>query len=359
MVLCAPYPTAQGSQVYVRGMARALAARGHGVTVVSYDLAAPGAALDCDRGLAYARAPVPGGYSRLRSGPDAWKPWLDWRVLRTLRSVDAELLHAHNVEGLAVALADGRPVLYANHGLLADELPTYFVRGQVLARALGAAFDATLPRRAAAVQAISEHAASALRARGSTCVQVVLPAIDPADFAGAEVREPRPRVVYCGNTDRYQGLDALPGVAALLPAVEVVAVTTVPVELAGVRNVVAPRWEEARGILAEAGATVIPRIVPGGFPMKLLNSLALGVPTVVTPALAQGLPGEFVARSGAPGDLSTALAAAIATPLAERRRISATIHGDHCWSARVPAIEALYDAIAPQFRYTSAPRTAP
>lgn len=359
MVLGAPYPTAQGSQVYVRGMARALAARGHEVTVASYDLAAPGMAPDREPGLAYARAPVPRRYARLRSGPDPWKPWLDLGVLRVLRGVDAEVLHAHNVEGLAIALLDGRPVVYANHGMLADELPEYFARGRGLARAAGAAFDATLPRRADAVQAISAQAAEALRARGCARVEVVLPGIDPRDFAGAQVAPPRARVVYCGNPDRYQRLEVLPEVAARMPGVEVWAVTTVPVALAGVRNVVAPGWDVAREVLAEGGAAVIPRIVPGGFPMKLLNSLALGLPTVVTPPLAQGLPGEFVARSGSAEDLSVALAAAIATPLDARRQVLAAIHADHAWTTRAGALEALYDAILPRLRYTAAPRTAP
>ena len=68
-----PFPSAQGSQVYVRGMARALARRGHEVTVVCYGHGEG----EVDSNYRVVRTPRVPGYNNLRAGPDWVKPGLD------------------------------------------------------------------------------------------------------------------------------------------------------------------------------------------------------------------------------------------------------------------------------------------
>ena len=68
-----PFPSPQGSQVFVRGMARALARRGHEVTVACYahGLGTP------DPEYRVVRTPAIPGYRNLRACPDLVKPALD------------------------------------------------------------------------------------------------------------------------------------------------------------------------------------------------------------------------------------------------------------------------------------------
>ena len=109
-----PYPTSQGSQVYVRGMARALARRGHQVTVACY---AHGIGAD-DPGVSVVRTPHIPGYNNLRAGPDLVKPLLDLALAARIASIPADVVHAHNYEApLAAALAGRRrpvPVSYTH-----------------------------------------------------------------------------------------------------------------------------------------------------------------------------------------------------------------------------------------------------
>ena len=104
-----PFPSPQGSQVYLRGLARALARRGHDVTVACY---AHGLG-EADASYRVVRTPPVPGYCSLRAGPDLIKPWLDLALAVRLAGLSADLVHAHNYEApLAAALvAGGLPVL--------------------------------------------------------------------------------------------------------------------------------------------------------------------------------------------------------------------------------------------------------
>ena len=68
-----PFPSPQGSQVYVRGMSRALARRGHEVVVVCYEHGWG----EPDPEYRVIRTPHVPGYSNMRAGPDMIKPLLD------------------------------------------------------------------------------------------------------------------------------------------------------------------------------------------------------------------------------------------------------------------------------------------
>jgi glycosyltransferase involved in cell wall biosynthesis len=328
----------------VRGAARALAALGHAVTVVCYGHGER----DADNAYRVERIPAVPGYRRLRSGPDLVKPLLDIALAARIADVASDVVFAHNAEALIAAIAararTGVPVVYACHTLLGEELPSYVSRGGGVFRAAGSAFDRCVPRRADAVVALSNRAATALRAAGCRRVSLVPPGLDPADFAGVSPRRAAgPTVAYAGNADAYQDLPVLyeamrglrdarlrlvgPGPWMGAPAAEIVPTSA---------------WGTARDWIAGADVAVVPRSVCAGFPIKLLNALALGVPCVVAAGSAQGLPGEVVVADRDP----QALAAGIRTALAMPRPDPAALHARTAWEVRAPVLVRIFtDAI--------------
>lgn len=327
-------------------MARALRQRGHEVTLVAYGLGEG----EPEPGLRLVPVPVPEGYHNLRSGPDWVKPRLDLRMAQTMSRLDVDIVHAHHYEALAATLlarrlpgAGGWPVVYNNHTLLAEELPGYFQRGKRLFARAGALADATLPRRAHAVVAITPAAGARLRELGCRDTTVVPPGIHAEDFAGIVPRRAHdePTVVYAGNGDHYQGLPLLFDAMARLPGWRLLVVTgsddwTPP----GATVIHTRRWADTRDWIAGADVAALPRQLPGGYPLKLLNYLASGVPTVVLPALSQGLPGEVVAAGATATSFARAIEAARAA--GGGADLAAATVDAQAWPRRAAELEALY-----------------
>ncbi|HPV37479.1 MAG TPA: glycosyltransferase, partial [Candidatus Hydrogenedentes bacterium] len=105
MVAACPYPVPQGSQALIRDTAQALHEAGHEVRLVVYG---HGAGESAD-GFAVHRSWRLPGYRATSSGPSLMKPVADALLVRTLqrtvREARSEVIHAHNYEGLLVALA--------------------------------------------------------------------------------------------------------------------------------------------------------------------------------------------------------------------------------------------------------------
>ena len=105
MVAACPYPVPQGSQVLFRTTAEAVRRRGHDVHLVVYGY---GAGED-DGTLPVHRCRSIPGMRRTLAGPSWGKPLADAALVATLRRVIREqsidIVHAHNYEGLIVALA--------------------------------------------------------------------------------------------------------------------------------------------------------------------------------------------------------------------------------------------------------------
>ncbi len=350
-VAACPFPTRQGSQVLIRQGAEALAARGHDVIVTAY---AGGEDIPC--AVPIARAPRLPGSDRLRAGPSFAKPLLDVSLARTVSRLRQrfrpDVIHAHNIEGAAVAIAvaGGVPVVYHAHGILSAELPAYLperlprLLHGAAARA-GRLADRMLPRPAAATIALTEPARDALVREGADPARVfVIPPgiaverVDPWNARRARARvcgADEALVLYAGNPDAYQGIDALlDAVAALVarPGKRARLVLAIPGPARDLPARAAARgiadrvtcldasWEETARLLAACDVTVIPRGDPHGFPMKLLNALALGAPAIAHPACAPGLTdGVEVMLARDAAETAAALRHAIADPVRARR----------------------------------------
>lgn len=314
VVAACPFPSLRGSQVLVRELAAGLAQGGHTVHVVTYPTAQHLAPIE--RFAIHRVRKLPGLWT---AHPFGWQKiildlMLAWTLLRVVRTHRIDVIHAHNVEAPLVAFLvrwfTGVPVVYHAHNALADELPCYFRRASArrLARRAGAALDRALARRADAVIALSDRLAAYLAVRGAAGKISIVPPAAPRLVAPNEPRQPRnaaPLVMYGGNLDPYQDLGCLMEAFLRLRAAEPqarlvlvthrgahprtarraarlsrqpgVAVEEMPSFAAGVRR------------LAQADVLVCPRGSWSGFPIKVLNYMALGRPIVHARASAHAI----------------------------------------------------------------------
>ncbi len=291
MACACPYWVPQGSQVYLRETALAMAAAGHETSLVVYGYGRPGGdGVPVRRGRAIPWAPP-----LLRSGPNWWKPAHDLllatELRRAARDTAADLVCAHNAEALAVSLAAaGRPVLYFAHNAMAEELPCYFTGKpalQHMARRAGRFFDTTFPRRAAGVVAPHRRLAGYLALCGCdpAKILVVPPPLDAAFFNGpAPEPQPQPAVLYTGNQDAYQNLGLLEAAMARVrksrPGARLVVQSADAPAFPGAEHGPGADAASLREALAGDVIVAVPRTAWSGYPVKLLNAMAAGRPVV-------------------------------------------------------------------------------
>jgi len=376
MVAACPYPTTQGTQVYIRGLCRALVDAGHEVHVVTYHFGEESLP-PC--GAQIHRIPTLPGYSKLRAGPAWGKPILDLLLLRRLlevvRKVEPDILHAHNYEApIAAYIArrlEGVPVVYSSHNLMVDELETYF-EGRVaryVARASARFLDRQLPRRADRCITLSREAGPALSELGLDPARIdfIPPGLHPDEFPGPRAEAPTGslRVVYAGNPDGYQDLDllfrAMKQVAKSVPDVRLRIISSAALDStltlasqcgldpALVEPFTCTDWEQVKKLMRECDVAALPRRVCRGFPIKLLNYLALGLPVVACEGsaklLLEGKTGLVVPPE--PSQFAVALCQLLADREEAFRmgllaRSSTLMEQD--WRLRVPEFERVYAA---------------
>jgi len=305
-----PWSSPQGSQVFVREQARALARAGARVAIVSYGRGPLPAPPDLPwRPLRPDLSPR--GW---RSGPSLAKAIADAALLlhwlTTARRERFDAVLAHNVEAAAIALVARRwtriPVVYVAHTLLSHELSTYgpSAFGRQL-DAVGSAIDRAVARRADAVIALDETARKTLACHARGPVVWLPPGHLGAPPPDEESRRAACRLcgvevgrfaLYAGNLDAYQGLDRLEDAARWLAARGIPVVVATHDPGAATRSPGSPLRlrtvadvGELRALVWAAGVLVLPRRVPGGFPIKLLNYLESGRPIVACAGAGGGL----------------------------------------------------------------------
>jgi len=353
-----PFPSPQGSQVFVRGMARALAARSHSVTVVCYGHGE--GVVDPDYRVV--RTPRVPGYNNLRAGPDWVKPFLDLALIHRIASVDADVVHAHNYEAaIAASVAKkftGTPVVYNAHNTMGEELPSYFQGAQLrsLAGRFGRWLDHSVPKMADHAVVLNPGAVSTLRELGCDAVSCVPPGVDCSELDGVvpAILPEGPWVVYAGNPDRYQDLDVLIEAMQMIPEVGLLMVSAAPLDdwadcgLTRLKCVQTADFHEVKSLIASAQVAALPRTVCSGFPIKLLNYLGLGIPAVVAEGSAPSMPGVVAVKNRDPGAMASAIRDLIEDPM---RRTAlgddarAHVRSACTWGARARELEAIYAAV--------------
>jgi len=294
-----PYPVPQGSQIYLRDSALALRDLGHEPHLVVY-----GYGLGEDlSGLPLHRAAAIAGARKTVAGPSLLKPLLDCALVFTLRRVVREqgidVVSAHNYEALAVALASGtRPIVYYAHNALSDELPYYF-GGKPWAARLGRWADRCFPKRADHI--VAPHAR--LKAHLIECgcdaerISVIPPTVDVSAFNEADKNAELPTVLYTGNLDTYQNLNLL--FRAIEIAHETIPTLSLTIATAARDTSNLPetstqivRTDEFASLKQALGQDAIfacPRVSWSGYPIKLLNAMAAGLPIVCCESAAHPL----------------------------------------------------------------------
>ncbi|MFO7975518.1 MAG: glycosyltransferase family 4 protein [Candidatus Hydrogenedentota bacterium] len=311
MVGACPYPVPQGSQVLLRDTARALHEAGHAVHLVVYGHGL-GEAVDA---FSVHRCRTVPGYRRTSAGPSLMKPFADAFLVSALRRVvreeNIEVVHAHNYEGLMVALtARVRPVVYHAHNAMADELPWYF-SGRRWARRVGRWLDRTFPKRADRIVAPHQPLADYLISRGCGAerISVIPPACRLVDFADPEYTDGPAEVLYTGNLDAYQNLPLLEEAVDIVHLSEPETRFLVATAGEGARRirraemVPTPDMGAVREILARDVIVVCPRVSWSGYPIKILNAMAAGRPVIAcrsaAGAITDGVDGVTVADNDA------------------------------------------------------------
>lgn len=310
MVAACPFPTSQGSQVLIRELSETLARRGHRVHVVTYHF---GEDQDC-RGVKIHRIPQIFPYRKFRSGPEIRKPILDLLLARKLDQVVREekiqIIHAHNYEAPLAAVPARAlrkvPLVYHSHNTMSDEFYTYFRLKfpQFLALFAAHIMDKTIPRQADFIIAVNRKVADFLIQRGVPPYKIkyIPPGIEfgPLPQPNPALRRvlnlgDGPLILYVGNLDGYQRLDllirALRITFASHPDAKFVLLTGSDVRPfrrvlldSGLddRTVIFERlsFQQIKEICALGTIAVNTRISWSGFPIKLLNYMAAGLPVV-------------------------------------------------------------------------------
>lgn len=305
MLAACPFPTHQGTQVFIRHLATALAHAGHDIHLVTYGYG------EYHGEEKFIHHPTAHVHCGLRSGMHWLKPAADAALLhaawQVVEKYDCQLIHAHNIEALGVGVILKqmlrRPVVYHCHNALGAELPTYFAgrAARYMASVVGDQIDRHLPTQANAVITFDpDHKAlHELYGIAEQDIYVIPPGLDGQEIrnpVGTDVRRlseklgPGPWVLYAGNPDGYQNLallyDAFAIVQKHAPKARLLIATqhapdafSPPKEL----SVVVHQYsdiKELRALFALAQVGVCPRTLWTGAPIKVLNYLAAGLPVV-------------------------------------------------------------------------------
>ncbi len=254
----------------------------------------------------------------MRSGPSAEKVRRDLGLVRRARElarlIRPHVMMAHGAEAsLVTKLAGLRQAITVAHTRYDLEMPSYANRAghASFARGIGLVMDGI--SRAGRMRAITPDLARYYR-----CQPLPIPWPLAPPIRRPTTRK-EPVVLYAGNLDAYQGLDIL--LEAARPFTVHVATESKPeVLLREYPNVtVMPLSTEADRVSAyeTCDVAVVPRRVPGGFPIKMLDALSRDVPVVANRRACAGFrapSGVVICENDNPQDMRRAILDALEHP---------------------------------------------
>lgn len=376
MIAACPMPARRGTPLRIERLTEALIARGHHVELITYHVSDDAQPLDFPVHRIFNRRV----HWRMPAGPSLRKlalydPALAVKVWRVLAARRFDVVHAHHLEGLLVALPSrlryGVPVVYDAHTMLFSELPSY---GPAFSRrvvsAVGHWFDGLLPSRADHVASVTTDIRDRLTDRHQLAperISVVTNGVETACFRVEAV--PRSdgliRVIYTGTLAPYQDVDLLLEAFAVAHRAHsdlrlCMAVSSpfaryeALAKKLGIRHVielVPDSFEKLPRQLAEATFAVLPRKSCDGIPQKLLNYMAAGKGIVCSAGSAKLLEHERTGLVVSNGDVS-AFAAAIlrlAMDPALRNTLGRAarefVERNYSWDQAAERLECIYQRV--------------
>jgi glycosyltransferase involved in cell wall biosynthesis len=383
MLVPCPFPANHGTPGAIRELSGALGERGHNVEIVTYPLCDESIPVD---GLVIHRVAVLGTNRNITVGPSWQRLGFDAllvpKLIQTIRSLRADIIHAHNFEGALAGfparLITGRPLIYNAINTMIDELHTYdFIRPKALAVGFSRILDFWVPRLANHVIADTQQLYEFILKKGVSPhrAEVVPSGVNVSMFSGKsgeEIRQryglqDKPLVIYTGTFDRFQGIDelmsAFPEVVSKCPnAVLMLVGGTVSDthsqhyrrmanELSIESNVIitSTTLEELPDYLAAADLAVAPRVceTAGGIPTKLLNYMAAAKAIVChksSAAFLNHLESAWLVPSGEPGEFAEGILSILRDPVVaarlgdNARRLADTTYSWHSIARRVEEV---------------------
>jgi glycosyltransferase involved in cell wall biosynthesis len=378
MVAACPMPARRGTPLRIERLTEALIARGHHVELITYHVSDDAQQLDFPVHRIFNKRV----YWRMPAGPNLRKlalydPALALKVWQVLAGSRFDVIHAHHLEGLLVALPSrvryGVPIVYDAHTMLSSELPSYgpgFARRMV--SVLGGWFDGVLPSAADHVASVTTDIRDRLAGRHRLApdrISVVTNGVETGCFRVSA--PPRSdgviRLIYTGTLAPYQDVDLLLEAFAVAyrtrPGLRLCMAVSSPfgpyealASKLGIRDaieLIPDSFEDLPRQLADATIAVLPRMHCDGIPQKLLNYMAAGKGIVSSQGSAKLLEADQTGLVVPNGDVN-AFAAAIVR-LADdqqlRDRLGSAareyVERNYSWDQAAERLERIYQRVVP------------
>ena len=306
-----------------------------------------------------------------------YDPALAMKVWRVLGGSRFDVMHAHHLEGLLVALPSrfrhGVPIVYDAHTMLSSELPSYgpsFTKRVV--STVGRWFDGVLPNSADHVASVTSDIRDRLTERHGLSpdqISVVTNGVETECFRvdAAPRADGLTRLIYTGTLAPYQDVDVL------LEAFAVARRSRADLRLCmavsspfdsyeplarklGIRDaieIIPDSFEDLPRQLAECAMTVLPRMHCDGIPQKLLNYMAAGKGIVCSAGSAKLLEHERTGLIVPNGDVN-AFAAAIVRLAADPALCNSLgsaardyVERNYSWDQAAERLERVYARVVP------------
>lgn len=323
MVGACPLPANNGTSSRILRMSEGLLERGHNVEIITYPVG--DSSIDYDSRLKIHRIRPPFKYSKTETGPTREKPFLDLqlsiKIKKILAQKEFDIVHCHHLEGFVSSLPASKitdtPCIFDAHTDVMSELIGHglFPNNAILERT-ARTMEKKIYSKADGIITVSERLKSYFTKENimkKEDVHVVSTGIDLENFTAVEeisFQKDFPKenlVIYTGNLDPYQGFENL--LKAMKYVVEEISdaiLLVVGDEGIDKYEDMSSRLEIENSVIFEgtqpfskmpsylnlADVAVSPRTEPTGFPQKILNYMAMGLPTVSFEASAKPINNE-------------------------------------------------------------------
>ncbi|MGB0639986.1 MAG: glycosyltransferase, partial [Myxococcota bacterium] len=163
---------------------------------------------------------------------------------------------------------------------------------------------------------------------------------------------PGPWVVYAGNPDQYQDLHVLVQAMKKIPEAGLLLVSASSLDefmdcgLPRVKCVQTTDFDVVKSLISASVVAALPRTVCSGYPIKLLNYLGLGIPTVAAAGSAREHPGVVAVPNGDVDAMAHEIRALIGDEK-RRKELGAREHvRTACtWASRARELESVYASV--------------
>jgi glycosyltransferase involved in cell wall biosynthesis len=376
MIAACPMPARRGTPLRIERLTEALIARGNHVELITYHVSDDAQTLDFPVHRIFNKRV----FWRMPAGPNLRKltvydPALALKVWKVLGGSRFDVIHAHHLEGLLVALPSrvrhGVPIVYDAHTMLSSELPSY---GPGLTKRIvstvGSWFDGVIPNSADHVASVTVDIKERLTERHGLSperISVVTNGVETECFrvAAPPRADGLTRLIYTGTLAPYQDADLLLEAFAVarrwradLRLQMAVSSPFGPHEALasklGIREaieIIPDSFEALPRQLAGSSIAVLPRMHCDGIPQKLLNYMAAGKGIVCSEGSAKLLEHERTGLVVPNGDVN-AFAASIVRLAADPGYADSLgaaardyVERNYSWAQAAERLERIYSSL--------------